>query len=172
MREAGFQTVFCGIETPEPEALKAMYKAHNLMVPILEGVQTLNAYGMEVVSGIIMGLDTDTPETPRAHPRLHRGQPDPDADHQPAAGPAAHAALGPARARAGRLIHDDELRIQRRFRLPYGRWWTGGATCMARPMSPASLFARFEHQVAATYPNRLAGRQRKVRWKDLDMGCA
>ena len=61
MREAGFDTVFCGIETPEPEALKAMSKAHNMMVPILEGVETLNSYGMEVVSGIILGLDTDTP---------------------------------------------------------------------------------------------------------------
>ena len=65
MREANFQTVFCGIETPEPEALKAMHKAHNMMVPILEGVKTLNGYGMEVVSGIIMGLDTDDRATPR-----------------------------------------------------------------------------------------------------------
>ncbi|MFX5785499.1 hypothetical protein ABTE36_23685, partial [Acinetobacter baumannii] len=30
-----------------------------MMVPILEGVQTLNSYGLEVVSGIILGLDTD-----------------------------------------------------------------------------------------------------------------
>ncbi|HEY1449082.1 MAG TPA: radical SAM protein, partial [Caulobacteraceae bacterium] len=65
MREAGFQTVFCGIETPEPAALQAMAKGHNLMVPILEGVARLNAYGMEVVSGIIMGLDTDGPDTPQ-----------------------------------------------------------------------------------------------------------
>ena len=26
MREAAFDTIFCGIETPEPEALKAMQK--------------------------------------------------------------------------------------------------------------------------------------------------
>ena len=32
MREAAFDTIFCGIETPEPEALKAIDKAHNLMV--------------------------------------------------------------------------------------------------------------------------------------------
>ena len=30
------------------------------MVPILEGIQTINSYGMEVVSGIILGLDTDS----------------------------------------------------------------------------------------------------------------
>ena len=34
-----------------------------MMVPILEGIRTINSYGMEVVSGIIMGLDTDKPET-------------------------------------------------------------------------------------------------------------
>jgi hypothetical protein len=26
-----------------------------MMVPILEGIETINSYGMEVVSGIIMG---------------------------------------------------------------------------------------------------------------------
>jgi radical SAM superfamily enzyme YgiQ (UPF0313 family) len=42
MREAFFVTVFCGIETPDPDALKAMHKDHNMMVPILEGIQTIN----------------------------------------------------------------------------------------------------------------------------------
>src|SRR5204862_2642838 len=63
MKEAMFVTIFCGIETPDPDALHAMHKDHNMMVPILEGVQTINSYGMEVVSGIIMGLDTDKPGT-------------------------------------------------------------------------------------------------------------
>src|ERR1700737_633976 len=66
MREAYFVTIFCGIETPDPDALKAMQKDHNMMVPILEGVHTINKYGMEVVSGIIMGLDTDKPDTGEA----------------------------------------------------------------------------------------------------------
>src|ERR1700761_6416631 len=66
MREAAFVTIFCGIETPDPDALKAMHKDHNMMVPILEGVQTINAHGMEVVSGIITGLDPDKPGTPDA----------------------------------------------------------------------------------------------------------
>src|SRR6185503_17257004 len=61
--QAMFVTIFCGIETPEPDALKAMSKQHNMMVPIIEGVQTINSYGMEVVSGIILGLDTDKPGT-------------------------------------------------------------------------------------------------------------
>jgi len=66
MRQANFITVFCGTETPEPAALRAMKKTQNLRRPILESVQTLNRYGLEVASGIILGLDTDTPETPGA----------------------------------------------------------------------------------------------------------
>jgi len=63
MREAGFITVFCGIETPEPEALHAISKDQNLRMPILTSVERINSYGMEVVSGIILGLDTDGPDT-------------------------------------------------------------------------------------------------------------
>jgi radical SAM superfamily enzyme YgiQ (UPF0313 family) len=63
MREAGFITVFCGIETPEPDALHAISKDQNLHMPILEAVRRLNDYGLEVVSGIILGLDTDGPDT-------------------------------------------------------------------------------------------------------------
>jgi radical SAM superfamily enzyme YgiQ (UPF0313 family) len=66
MREAGFTNIFFGIETPEPTALRAMKKGQNLRTPILEAIQTVNRYGMEVASGIIMGLDTDKPETPQA----------------------------------------------------------------------------------------------------------
>ena len=66
MREAGFTNVFFGIETPEPTALRAMKKGQNLRTPILEAIQTINRYGMEAASGIIMGLDTDTAETPQA----------------------------------------------------------------------------------------------------------
>src|SRR5437660_1235561 len=42
MREAMFVTVFCGIETPDPDALPAMHKDHKLMVPTQEGTHTSN----------------------------------------------------------------------------------------------------------------------------------
>jgi hopanoid C-2 methylase len=63
MREAYFCTVFCGIESPELAALDAMQKSQNRAVPLLDAVATINGYGIEVVSGIILGLDTDTPQT-------------------------------------------------------------------------------------------------------------
>ena len=61
MREAGFHVVFCGIETPEPDALRSISKDQNLRLPILEAVRKINDHGLEVVSGIILGLDADTP---------------------------------------------------------------------------------------------------------------
>ncbi|MFL5269568.1 MAG: B12-binding domain-containing radical SAM protein [Stellaceae bacterium] len=63
MREAYFCTIFCGIETPELAALDVMGKSHNRALPLLDAVATINSYGLEVVSGIILGLDSDTPET-------------------------------------------------------------------------------------------------------------
>jgi hypothetical protein len=63
MREAYFCTVFCGIESPELATLDAMQKSQNRAVPLLDAVATINSYGIEVVSGIILGLDTDTPQT-------------------------------------------------------------------------------------------------------------
>ena len=65
MREANFVTVFCGIETPNEAALKLIHKEQNLRQPILESIKAINDYGIEVVSGIILGLDSDTPETGR-----------------------------------------------------------------------------------------------------------
>ncbi len=66
MQKAGFNNCFFGIETPDPTALKAMKKGQNMRMPILEAIQTVNKYGIEAASGIIMGLDTDTDETPQA----------------------------------------------------------------------------------------------------------
>ena len=82
MREAYFTTIFCGIETPDPAALKSISKDHNMMVPIMEAIQTLNSYGLEIASGIILGLDTDKPDTGRSHPGICRGVEDTAADHQ------------------------------------------------------------------------------------------
>ena len=61
MKEANFVGMFVGIETPEAEALDAMKKGHNNAVPMLKSIRTLNSYGIEITSGIIVGLDTEGP---------------------------------------------------------------------------------------------------------------
>jgi hopanoid C-2 methylase len=154
MREAAFVTIFCGIETPDPDALKAMHKDHNMMVPILEGVRTINSYGMEVVSGIIMGLDTDKPGTadallsfidqskiPLLTINLLQALP--------------KTPLWDRLERENRLVHDDERDSNVQFLMPYDEVVSSWKRCMAIAYEPERLFARYEHQCEYTHANRL-----------------
>ncbi len=171
MREAGFDTVFCGVETPEPEALKAMSKAHNLMTPILQSVETLNRYGMEVVSGIILGLDTDTAESGRRILEFIEASRIPMLTInllQALPG----TPLWDRLERAGRLIDDETRESNVDFLLPYDEVVAMWRETMARAYEPAALFARYERQVEATYANRFprpASAQR-ASWRNIRMG--
>jgi radical SAM superfamily enzyme YgiQ (UPF0313 family) len=154
MREAFFVTVFVGIETPDPDALKAMHKDQNMMVPILEGVRTINSYGMEVVSGIIMGLDTDKPGTPDAllsfidqskipllTINLLQALP--------------KTPLWDRLERANRLDHDDGLDSNVKFLMPYDQVVASWKRCMEIAYEPSKLFERWEYQCEYTFARRL-----------------
>jgi radical SAM superfamily enzyme YgiQ (UPF0313 family) len=156
MREASFWTIFCGIETPETDALKAMSKMQNNEIPLLDAVKTLNSYGIEVVSGMIMGLDTDTYQTPdrilefveasnipvltinllEALPRtpLHR------------------------RLQAeGRLIEDATGRESNvDFKLPYNDVVAMWRRTFCTAFAPEAIYRRFAYNQQHTYPNRVA----------------
>jgi radical SAM superfamily enzyme YgiQ (UPF0313 family) len=149
-----FVTVFCGIETPDPDALKAMQKDHNMMVPILEGVRTINSYGMEVVSGIIMGLDTDKPETgdaliafveesriPLLTINLLQALP--------------KTPLWDRLEREKRLVHDEGRDSNVDFLLPYDQVVNSWKKCMEVAYQPEKLFARYQYQCEYTYANRM-----------------
>ncbi len=62
MREAHFTKVFLGIETPVEESLKETTKFQNLRKDLLESVKLIQAYGMEVMAGFIVGFDNDPPD--------------------------------------------------------------------------------------------------------------
>jgi radical SAM superfamily enzyme YgiQ (UPF0313 family) len=171
MREARFETVFCGIETPEPQALEAISKDHNLMVPLVEAVQTLNRYGLEVVSGIIIGFDTDTPATgDRVIDFVEKSQIPMLTINLLQALP--RTPLWDRLAREGRLIEDDERESNVDFAMPYDDVLAMWRDCMERAFSPRAVFARYRHQVEHTYPNRLPipMRQRHVPWRDVVRG--
>ena len=59
MRDAGFRRVFLGIETPVEESLKEAQKGQNTRRDLLESVQKIQSYGMEVMAGFIVGFDND-----------------------------------------------------------------------------------------------------------------
>jgi radical SAM superfamily enzyme YgiQ (UPF0313 family) len=60
MRDAGFNGVFVGIETPSEAALKETGKFQNLKTDMLNAVFTIQRYGLEVMAGFILGFDSDT----------------------------------------------------------------------------------------------------------------
>ena len=60
MRDAGFNEVFVGIETPSIKALKETGKIQNLKNDMLKSIRKIQQYGMEVMAGFILGFDSDT----------------------------------------------------------------------------------------------------------------
>src|SRR5262249_50310714 len=154
MREAAFVTIFCGIETPDPDALKARRKGHSMMVGILEGVQIINSYGMEVVSGIILGLDTDKPGTvdalldfidesriPLLTINLLQALP--------------KTPLWDRLERADRLVHDETRDSNVQFLMPYEEVVASWKRCMELAYEPSKLMSRYLHQCEYTHKNRL-----------------
>jgi radical SAM superfamily enzyme YgiQ (UPF0313 family) len=59
MVEAGFDSVFVGIETPSEEALREAHKAQNLAVDLHTAVEQLVRSGLDVLAGFIVGFDSD-----------------------------------------------------------------------------------------------------------------
>jgi len=155
MREAYFYAVFCGIETPEPEALEAMRKPHNRVMPLLEAVDIINRHGIEVVSGIILGLDTDTMATaanlvefidrsqiPMLTINLLQALP--------------KTPLWDRLAAAGRLAGEDDGRESNVvFARPYAEVLDDWRFAIAHAYAPEAVYRRFAWHFRHTYPNRV-----------------
>lgn len=63
MVEAGFRTVFVGIETTDDAGLKECDKAQNRGRDLVADVKRVQRAGLEVQGGFIVGFDSDTPAT-------------------------------------------------------------------------------------------------------------
>jgi len=61
MVKAGFEKVFVGIETPEETCLMECNKLQNHNRDLIESVNIIQRYGMEVFAGFIVGFDNDPP---------------------------------------------------------------------------------------------------------------
>jgi radical SAM superfamily enzyme YgiQ (UPF0313 family) len=153
MREAQFVGLFVGIETPEADALKAMRKEQNVSLPMLDSIKTLNDYGLEVTSGIILGLDTDSDDTegrlkdfidlskiPILTINLLQALP--------------KTPLWDRLERDGRLVEGQTRESNVRFLRPYDEVVAMWRRSIAYANDPERLFDRFWHQVDRTYVNR------------------
>jgi hopanoid C-2 methylase len=167
MREACFLGLFVGIETPEADALKAMRKNQNVAVPMLASIKTLNDYGLEVTSGIILGLDTDSDDTesrvkdfidvsriPMLTINLLQALP--------------KTPLWDRLKRADRIDDDPGRESNVRFLRPYDEVVAMWRRTISYANDPERLFARFKDQVDATYVNRMIPPARgKLNWANL-----
>jgi len=173
MREAYFTTIFCGIETPESDALKSIAKEHNMMVPMLGAIETINGFGMEVVSGIIVGLDTDTPNTgarilefveqsqiPMLTMNLLQALP--------------RTPLWDRLKRERRLVDEEGRESNVAFRMPYDEVLAMWKRCMVVAYEPATLLARYDRQIRNTYTKRLQPKSVRYRptWANISRGAA
>lgn len=59
MREASFDFVFIGIETPDTDTLKQIQKGHNTRLDLEEAVGKIVSHRIGVAGGFIVGFDTD-----------------------------------------------------------------------------------------------------------------
>jgi hopanoid C-2 methylase len=163
MREAYFCTVFCGIESPSPEALHSISKQHNLKVPVLDAIRTFNSFGIEVVSGIIMGLDGEPADIgdqvlglikdsrlPMLTINLLYALP--------------KTPLWRRLEQEGRLLPEYEgSESNVKFLLPYEHVIKQWTRCITTAYDPEYLYERFMHQMEHTYPNRIAVPNSKAR---------
>jgi hypothetical protein len=137
LHDACFTAIFCGVETPEVDALHAMSKGQNIQtMPILDAVKKLNAKGMEVVAGVIMGLDTDEAQSPeRIRDFIDTSQ--------------------IAMLTVNLLLSlNEDLESNVVFKRPYNEVVAEWRDCLAYAYDPARLYARYDAQSRVTYPNR------------------
>jgi radical SAM superfamily enzyme YgiQ (UPF0313 family) len=59
MRDAGFATVFVGIETPDPDGLEECGKFQNKNRDLIGSIKKIQNLGIEVNAGFIIGFDSD-----------------------------------------------------------------------------------------------------------------
>ncbi len=61
MAETGFNSVFIGIETPEEKSLHECNKVQNKNRDLIESIKIIQAAGLQVSGGFIVGFDSDSP---------------------------------------------------------------------------------------------------------------
>jgi radical SAM superfamily enzyme YgiQ (UPF0313 family) len=61
MADAGFDSVFIGIESPDEACLTECRKGHNTKRDLLKDIKAIHRAGLQVMGGFIVGFDSDRP---------------------------------------------------------------------------------------------------------------
>jgi radical SAM superfamily enzyme YgiQ (UPF0313 family) len=138
---------------------------------MLESIKTLNNYGIEVTSGIIIGLDTDSADTEqRLKDFIELSQIPMLTINLLQALP--KTPLWDRLKRAGRLSDDTARESNVVFLRPHDEVVEMWRRSIAFANEPERLFGRFEHQVLSTYVNRkVTPAKGKLTWPNLRGGA-
>jgi radical SAM superfamily enzyme YgiQ (UPF0313 family) len=172
MREASFTTMFVGIESPELDSLRSIGKTQNLRNPLLETVATVNSYGIEVVAGIILGLDGDdehagerlvefieASQIPMLTINLLHALP--------------HTPLWTRLEAEGRLVeHVGDRQSNVEYLLPYDVVVETWRSSVRAAFAPEAILRRFEHQLRHTYVHRRGRPESRPTAAQLRRGAA
>jgi radical SAM superfamily enzyme YgiQ (UPF0313 family) len=145
----------------------------NLHLPILEAIRRFNAHGIEVVAGIILGLDTDTEDT------AERVLAFVEASSIPVLTINLLYALPKTPlwrrlAAEGRILPDADQESNVVFKRPYEAVLAAWTRCVTGAYEPAAVYRRFRHNQARTFSNRLAfpANRRRASWRNVLDGAA
>jgi radical SAM superfamily enzyme YgiQ (UPF0313 family) len=72
MYRANFRRVFLGIESDDIDALRAMNKGHNTLMPLAEAVREIQRHNIVVWAALLLGFDGERRETPARYIRFAR----------------------------------------------------------------------------------------------------
>lgn len=59
MREANFESIFVGIESPRTDSLIETKKRQNIRKPLMDSIRTIQAHNLIITAGMIVGFDHD-----------------------------------------------------------------------------------------------------------------
>jgi radical SAM superfamily enzyme YgiQ (UPF0313 family) len=165
MTEAGLMAVFIGIESPDEEALRETKKYQNVRGSLLERVHKVQAAGLEVYAGMIVGFDSDDASVfDRQYEFLHQARIVGAMTGMLSAIP--KTPLYERLAAEGRLDNAaaDDPEIGTNvvpLRMTVGEMRDGWLDLIARLNEPRSFFERFD---ALFVKNRLPLATAKMRW--------
>lgn len=155
LREANFTDMYFGIESPDPDALVLLDKEQNIRMPLLDAVRAINAHGIGVHAGFILGLDTDSDKTVDDIVAF--------LDRSQIAIAVVNLLYAPPKtplyerlSAEGRLIPHDEVEDSNvRFKDPTSVVMQRWRRLVEHAYAPTRIFERLRYQARHTYPNGL-----------------
>ena len=134
-------------------------------------MERINRHGLEVVSGIIIGLDTDTPETADHIVEFIRASNIPILTINILYA-LPKTPLWERLAREGRIVEEAGRESNVDFRLPHRTVLSMWRRCIAAAYEPRALYARYDWNQAHVFPKRkrYPRSRHRVTWRNVARG--